>query len=124
MDLLLNATTRAVGRTVPGAPPSDDQRRRFNAHTSPPRPHLRWSTGDAVFRVPTSPHVVGAGFHARPASVDGRRYYAAPTLHQPLSHAAKRRDSSPFRGAEGREGISTFAHLFPTMPIPWFSSRP
>ena len=35
------------------------------------------------------------------AWVDGQRYYAAPTLHQPLSHGAKRRDSSPFRGAEG-----------------------
>ena len=43
----------------------------------------------------------GLIFHARPARVDGRRYYAAPTLHQPLSHGAKRRDSSPFRGAEG-----------------------
>ena len=50
---------------------------------------------------PTSPHLVGAGFHARPALVDGQRWYAAPTLHQPLSHGAKRRDSSPFRGAEG-----------------------
>ena len=48
-----------------------------------------------------SPHPVGAGFHARPALVDGRRYCAAPTLHQPLSHGALRRDSSPFRGAEG-----------------------
>ncbi len=27
----------------------------------------------------------------------------APTLHQPLSHGALRRDSSPFRGAEGWE---------------------
>ena len=50
---------------------------------------------------PTSPHLVGAGFHARPALVDGQRWYAAPTLHQPLSHGASRRDSSPFRGAEG-----------------------
>ena len=33
--------------------------------------------------------------------VDWQRYYVAPTLHQPLSHGAKRRDSSPFRGAEG-----------------------
>ena len=38
------------------------------------------------------------------AWVDGQRYYAAPTLHQPLSHGAKRRDSSPFRGAEGTGG--------------------
>ena len=35
------------------------------------------------------------------ALVAGRRYCAAPRLHQPLSHGAKRRDSSPFRGAEG-----------------------
>ena len=27
----------------------------------------------------------------------------APTLHQPLSHGALRRDSSPFRGADGWE---------------------
>ena len=53
------------------------------------------------FRTPTSPHPVGAGFHARPAPVDWRRYCVAPTSHQPLSHAASRRDSSPFRGAEG-----------------------
>ena len=33
--------------------------------------------------------------------VDWQRRHAAPTLHQPLSHAASRRDSSPFRGAEG-----------------------
>ena len=35
------------------------------------------------------------------ALVVGRRYCATPTLHQPLSHGASRRDSSPFRGAEG-----------------------
>ena len=35
------------------------------------------------------------------ALVAGRRYCAAPRLHQPLSHAASRRDSSPFRGAKG-----------------------
>ena len=81
VGLLLNATIHVVGRTVLGAPPLVDRRRRF--------------------RAPTSPHVVGAGFHARPAWVDWQRYYAAPTLHQPLSHAASRRDSSPFRGAEG-----------------------
>ena len=47
-----------------------------------------------------------AGVEARPyggwvARVDGLRDYTAPTLHQPLSHGALRRDSSPFRGAEG-----------------------
>ena len=78
VDLLLNVTFRAVGRTVLGAPPSIDRRRRFHAP-----PHL----------------------HARPARVDGQRYFAAPTLHQPLSHGASRRDSSPFRGAEGRAEV-------------------
>ena len=39
------------------------------------------------------------------ALVDGRRYCIAPTLHQPLSHGAKRRDSSPFRGAKGWEAV-------------------
>ena len=29
----------------------------------------------------------------------------APTLHQPLSHGAERRDSSPFRGADGWEEV-------------------
>ena len=56
---------------------SDDRLRRFHAHTSP---------------------------LARPAQVDRQLYYAAPTLHQPLSHGAERRDSSPFRGAEGWGG--------------------
>ena len=63
-----------VGRTVPGAPPSVDVLRRFRAP-----PHR----------------------HARPTRVDGRRRFTAPTLPQPLSHAATRRDSSPFSGAEG-----------------------
>ena len=66
-----------------------------------PRTHLparRRLTDCGV--APTSPHPVGAGFHARPALVDRQRWYAAPTLHQPLSHGAMRRDSSPFRGAE------------------------
>ena len=65
----------------------------------------RRSTDGVLFRTPTSPHPVGAGFHARPALVDRRRYCAAPTLHQPLSHAASRRDSSPFRGAERWEEV-------------------
>ena len=46
-----------------------------------------------------------AGGEAIPAWVDGRRGCAAPTLHQPLSHGAKRRDSSPSRGAEGWEEV-------------------
>ena len=74
VGLLLNATIHTVGRTVPGAPPLDDRQRRFHAHTSP---------------------------LARPTPVDELCGCAAPTLHQPLSHAASRRDSSPFRGAEG-----------------------
>ena len=63
---------------------------------------MRRSPGNGRRRLhaPTSPLTVGAGFHARPASVDGQLGFAAPTLHQPLSHGAMRRDSSPFRGAE------------------------
>ena len=53
-----------------------------------------------------SVHRRQAGVEARPygewgAPVDKRRDCAAPTLRQPLSHGAERRDSSPFRGAEG-----------------------
>ena len=96
VGLLLNVTFRLVGRTVPGAPPSDDGRRRFRAP-----PHR----------------------HARPASVDWRRYFAAPTLHQPLSHGAERRDSSPFRGAEGWAEVVTLAHLFIVMLIPIATMR-
>ena len=93
---------------------SDDRRRRFQA---PPHLHARSALVDGWSRIPranlparrrltdcgvahTSLHPVGAGFHARPARVNGQRYYAAPTLPQPLSHGAARRDSSPFRGAE------------------------
>ena len=36
--------------------------------------------------------------------VDGQRDCIAPTPSQPLSHAASRRDSSPFSGAEGMGG--------------------
>ena len=43
-------------------------------------------------------------FPARPARVDRQRWHTPPTLHQPLSHGAERRDSSPFRGAEGVGG--------------------
>ena len=75
VSLLLTATPRAVGRTVPGAPPSVDGRRCIPCTNLPPR--------------------------TLPASLDGQRYYAAPTLHQPLSHGPVGRDSSPFMGAEG-----------------------
>ena len=54
-----------------------------------------------------------AGGEAIPAWVDGRRGCAAPTLHQPLSHGATRRDSSPFRGAEGWEEVySVYASAY------------
>ena len=41
---------------------------------------------------------------SRPGSTD---YVVAPhqRWHQPLSHAASRRDSSPFRGAKGWEEV-------------------
>ncbi len=55
---------------------------------------------------------------------DGLRGFAAPTLHQPLSHGALRRDSSPFRGAEGRgQKFAALAHLFTTMQIPTYRTR-
>ena len=76
----------AVGRTVPGTPPSVDRLRRFHAPTC---------------------------FHARPTRVDGQRDFAAPTLPQPLSHVATRRDSSPFRGAKGwEEGCGVYATVY------------
>ena len=37
--------------------------------------------------------------------VGGRRCFSPPTSPQPLSHAASRRDSSPFRGAEAWEEV-------------------
>ena len=41
-------------------------------------------------------------------------FTGAPTLHQPLSHGAKRRDSSPFRGAEGWADIlALYAPVYP-----------
>ena len=73
-----------VGRTVPGAPPSDDRRRRFYA--------------------PTSPHPVGAGFHARTAlgrlATLVRRTYLAPT---PQSRRYAPRQL-PFQGSRGPGG--------------------
>ena len=44
-----------------------------------------------------------AGRAWKPAPTVGIRI--SPTLHQPLSHGAARRDSSPFRGAEGRAEV-------------------
>ena len=58
------------------------------------------------------------------AWVDRRRCFAAPALHQPLSHGASRRDSSPFRGAEGWAEAVTFTHLFTTMLKPTLRNRP
>ena len=39
------------------------------------------------------------------AWVDRQRWFAPPTLHQPLSRGATRRDSSPSRGAEGWDEV-------------------
>ena len=44
-----------------------------------------------------------AGRAWKPAPTVGIRI--SPSLHQPLSHGASRRDSSPFRGAEGRAEV-------------------
>ena len=113
MDLLLNATTRAVGRTVPGAPPSDDQRHRFHApHHLRTRPTLvdEWSSISRA-NLPARRRLTDCGVAShlpthrrgglpRPPGLGLR--ITLPTPHQPLSHGASRRDSSPFRGAEGR----------------------
>ena len=75
---------------------STAQRMQSRGHS--PRTFLYGRTD--VFRRPTpggrgSPPLRWGGW------VDWQRDCAAPTLHQPLSHGAKRRDSSPFRGAKG-----------------------
>ena len=120
-----------VGRTVPGAPPLDDRRRRLHApphlRACPcvadvrrdrlqlrfsrcarqcPPPHVFDPAGTArapfftgVLRYPST----HAGRAWKPAPTVGIRI--SPTLHQPLSHGAARRDSSPFRGAEGWEEV-------------------
>ena len=112
MDLLLNATTRAVGRTVPGAPPSDDQRHRFHApHRLRTRPTLvdGWSSISRA-NLPARRRLTDCGVAShlpthrrgglpRPPGLGLR--ITLPTPHQPLSHGASRRDSSPCRGAEG-----------------------
>ena len=56
VDLLLNIAPRLVGRTVPGAPPSVDRRRRLHAPTY---------------------------FIARPTTVDGRRFISRAHLPTP-----------------------------------------
>ena len=102
-----------VGRTVPGAPPSDDRYRRFHA---PPR--LRagpaWVDGQRGIsraRLPTRRR----GGLPRPPGLGLRITLVRPHRHrhQPLSHGASRRDSSPFRGAEGFAevcGVYTFVY--------------
>ena len=58
---------------------------------------------------PTPSFIPGrAGVEARPYG-GWRGILSSPTLHQPLSHGAKRRDSSPFRGAEGGCGAITLS---------------
>ena len=93
---------------------ADYTRVRYGAPASRPPPNASnpagtarapFQTGDPTLSV----HQRRAGVEDKPlrwkaAWVDRRRYYAPPTLHQPLSHAASRRDSSPFRGAEGVGG--------------------
>ena len=50
---------------------------------------------------PTSPHPVGRASTPARRGLTGNVISPHRRLHQPLSHAASRRDSSPFRGAEG-----------------------
>ena len=63
--------------------------------------------------IPGREGVEALPYGGRVAWVDGQRYCAAPTSHQPLSHGALRRDSSPFRGAEGWADIlALYAHVY------------
>ena len=113
---------------VPAAPRSRDHRAALDADVRPDQPQPRRprcarlsSTAQLMRFRGRSPRTISYGrtdvvLHPRPgrrgspplrcevALVDGQRYCAAPTLHQPLSHGASRRDSSPFRGAEGWVG--------------------
>ena len=78
-----------------------------------PRRPLRWITDGVIAVRKRSPYVVGRTVPGAPLSVDGQRYCTPPTLHQPLSHGAKRRDSSPFRGAEGwEEACGVYASVY------------
>ena len=83
------------------------------APASHPPPNVSYPAGTAraPFRTgePT-PSVIPARRAWKPAPtacgvrrLTGNVISPAPTLHQPLSHGALRRDSSPFRGAEGWE---------------------
>ncbi len=75
-----------------------------NAYNSAGTARAPFHTGAPTFSV----HRRRAGVEARP--YDGwRGIRISPTLHQPLSHGAKRRDSSPFRGAEGGCGAITLS---------------
>ena len=62
--------------TSASAPASVDGRAVFHGSTLPTRHGLM---DNLIASHPTSPHLVGAGFHARPAWVDGLRDCAAPT---------------------------------------------
>ena len=71
------------------------------AHFRPP-PHVFDPAGTArapFLRARRRRPLTDAGRAWKPAPTVGIRI--SPTLHQPLSHGAERRDSSPFRGAEG-----------------------
>ena len=107
-----------VGGGVLDAPRSRDCRGGLYAPAQPAQPHPRHprcahlaSTTQRIQSRGHSPRTISYG---RPTlSVDPRRegvearpydgwrgIRISPTLHQPLSHGASRRDSSPFRGAE------------------------
>ncbi len=105
-----------VGCTVLGAPCSRDRRAALVASVRPDQPRPRHprcarlsSTAQLMRFRGHSPRTIFYGRtdvirHPTPGgrgSPPLRGLRLSPTLHQPLSHGAKRRDSSPFRGAEG-----------------------
>ena len=76
----------------------DVRRPAYSIPRAQPAHHLYGRTD--VFRPPTPGGRGSPPLRWVVAWVDMQRYCAVPTLHQPLSHGAERRDSSPFRGAE------------------------
>ena len=110
VDLLLNATPRAVGRTVPGAPPSVDRWRRFRAP-----PHLR-----ARPCVACLPRLTGCGRSVWPIAI------ASPTVLTVMSASTRIRS----RGHSPRtiSYVRTHVVLHPTPggrgspPLRWASA--
>ena len=132
-------THQLVGCTVLGAPWSSDRRGMSDADVERDRLHpclsrraRLASTTQCIQSRGHSPRTFFTGAPTlsvipRREGVEARPYGVSasyPRRHQPLSHGARRRDSSPFRGAEGWAEVVTFSHLLPTMLIPTFICYP